>query len=79
MKFKATVYRLAFSAARAAVIGNEREYQMHRDPQGRQPLPGLGGGGVDPTLLRCSRRGIPGGRQIPPAHHAARVRRRRGS
>jgi hypothetical protein len=79
MKLKATVYRLAFSAARAAVIGNAREYPLHNDPQGRQALSGLGGGGVGPTPLRGPRRGKQGGRQIPPARHAARLRRGRGS
>jgi hypothetical protein len=79
MKLKATVYRLAFSTARAAVIGKNHEHPLHNDPQGRQPLSGLGGGGVGPTPLRCPRGGKQAGRQIAEARHAARVRRRRVS
>ena len=79
MMFKATVYRFAFSAARAAVIGKNHEHPLHNDSQGRQPLSGLGGGGVGPTPLRCPRSGNQAGRQLPEARHAARLRGGRGS
>ena len=79
MKLKATVYRLAFSTARAAVIRKDHEYPLRHDPQGRPALSGLGGGGVGPSPLCRPRRGKPAARGTPKARHAARIRRGRVS
>ena len=79
MQIKTTLYRLAFTLARAAVIGahavrwhpptntdsmkDQYEHTMYRDDEGRPTLSGVGGGGHGPTSLLSARRGEPGRRQ----------------
>jgi hypothetical protein len=72
MHIKSTLYRFAFTLARAAVIGAEQtrwqppttisgkkgqyDHAMHRDDDQRPALSGVGGGGHRATPLRSSRR-----------------------
>lgn len=50
-RLRATLYRLAFSVARAAVIGND-EPTLQRHDKERPGMPGLGGGGNGSPAVR---------------------------